>query len=163
MEPNAVSNFVHTKTSFGRGYNYEIGSFGLKTKGDIVSGALRNKDMISAAQKYAPNSSIIDINKLNNIVNDPEFKYKIRENTTSLEKAFLGIPLIDISLLPSNSEGSDVLDSNSLKGLSETNGDDNTDESIPPVIKRSPIGRHYSEPLPQKSNRPSVIRRSNTR
>jgi hypothetical protein len=163
VEPNVVSNFVHTRTPLGRGYDYEIGSLGLKAKGDVVSGALGNKDMISAAQKHAPDSSIIDINKLNNIVNDPEFKSKIRANTTTVEKVFLGIPLIDTSPIISNPVGSDVSDSNSLEDLSETNGDDNnTDESTTPVIKESPIRRHHSEPLPRRSNRPAIQRR-NTR
>ena len=156
VEPNVVSNFVHTKTLFGRGYDYEIGSFGLKTKGDLVSGALGHKDMMSAAQKHAPDSNIIDINKLNNIINDPEFKSKIHINTTSLEKAFLGIPLIDISSLPTNPEGSDVSNLNSLEG--DNNND--TEESSTPVIKKSPIRRHHSEPLPRKSNRPVIQRRN---
>ena len=43
----------------------EIGSFGLKTKGYLVSGALVNKDMMSVAQKHASDLNIIDINKLN--------------------------------------------------------------------------------------------------
>ena len=159
VEPNVVSNFVHTETPFGRGYDYEIGSFGLKTKGDLVSGALGNKDMMSAAQKHAPDSNIIDINKLNNIINDPEFKSKIRVNTTSFEKAFLGIPLIDIPSLPINPEGSDVSDLNSLEGDDNNN---DTEESSTPVIKKSPIRRHHSEPLPRKSNKP-VIQRRNTR
>jgi hypothetical protein len=88
LEPNVVSNFVHTKTPFGRGYDYEIGSYSLRTKGDLISCALGNKDMMSAVQKHAPDSNIIDLNKLNNIINDPEFKSKIRVNTTSAEKVF---------------------------------------------------------------------------
>jgi hypothetical protein len=160
VEPNFVSNFVHTRTPFGRGYDYEIGSLGLKAKGDLVSGALGSKDMISAAQKHASDSNIIDINKLNNIVNDPEFKPKIRANTTIVEKVFIGIPLIETPHI-SNPVGSDVSDSNSLEDLSETNGDDNnTDESTTPVIQESPIKRHSSEPLPQRGNRPTIQRRN---
>ena len=56
VEPNSVSNFVHTKTPFGRGYDYEIGSLNLKTKGDIISGALRREDMLSTVEKYASDS-----------------------------------------------------------------------------------------------------------
>ena len=161
VEPNAVSNFVHTKTPFGRGYDYEIGSFDLKVKGYLVSSALGNKDMMSAVQKHAPDSNIVDMDKLNNIINDPEFKAKIRANTSSLEKAFLGIPLLEISLLPTvptNPEGFNVSDLNSLES-----GDDNDmEESSTTVIKKLPIKRHSSEPLPRKSNRP-VIQRYNTR
>ena len=160
VEPNVVSNFVHTRSPFGRGYDYEIGSLSLKSKGDLVSGALGNKDRISAAQKHAPDSSILDINKLNNIINDSEFQSKIRGNTTIVEKAFIGIPLIEIFSDSSNVVGSDVSGSNSLEGFSETNDDDNsTDESITPVIKESPIKRHHSEPLPRRSNRPAIQRR----
>jgi len=96
-EPNVVSNFVHTKTPFGRGYDYEIGNFDLKTKGDLISSILGNPDMISAVQKHAPDSNIIDINKFNNMINDPEFKSKIRRNTSFPEKAFLNILLVDIT------------------------------------------------------------------
>ena len=167
VEPNVVSNFVHTKTPFGRGYDYEIGSHSLKIKGDIVSGALGHKDMVSAAQKHASDSNIININKLNNIINDSEFKSKICANTTFPEKTFIGFslfdsflspanldndsefkskihanttfpekafisaPLFDSSSLPANFEGSDVSDSNSLRG-----DDSGTEENITPVIKR---------------------------
>lgn len=160
VEPNVVSNFVHTKTPFGRGYDYEVGSFGLKTKGDLVSVALGNKDMISAAQKHAPDSNIIDINKLNNIINDPEFKSKIRLNTTSFEKVFLGIPLIDSSLFPTNPGNFDVSDFNSLEDSDKNDGD--TEESNTSVIKKSVIKKYSSEPLFRKSNKP-VIQRRNTR
>ena len=162
VEPNVVSNFVHTETPFGRGYDYETGSFGLKAKGDLVSGALGNKDMLSAVQKHAPDSNIIDINKLNNIINDPEFKSKIRVNTTTFEKGFIGLPLIDIPSFPTNPESSDVSDLNSLEH-DDNNNDTETEESSTPVIKKSsPIRKHYSEPLPRKSNGP-VIQRRNTR
>ena len=157
VEPNVVSNFVHTRTFFGRGYDYEIGSLSLKTKGDLVSGALGNKDMISAVQKHAPDSSIIDMNKLNNIINDPEFKSQIRAKTTLAEKALLGIPLIEISPNSSNVVGSDVSGSNSLEGFYETDDDD---ISTTPVIKESPIKRRHSEPLPRRSNRPAIQRRN---
>lgn len=162
LEPNTVSNFVHTKTPFGRGYDYEIGSFNLKVKGDAVSCALGNKDMINAVQKHAPDSGIIDVNKLNNIVNDPEFKSKISVNTSFAEKTFIGIPLIDLSSYTiSNPVDSDISDSNSLENLSETNDDDNnTDENTTPVTKKPSLRKHYSEPLPQKSNSPAIQRRN---
>lgn len=115
FEPTVVSNFVHTKTPLGRGYDYEIGCLGLKIKGDILSGVLGRTDRMSAVQKYAPDSNIIDTNKFNNIINDPEFKYKIRVYTTFFEKDFLGIPLTDTSSLSINPEGSDVSDLNNLK------------------------------------------------
>ena len=114
VEPNVISNFVHTQTLFGRGYDYEIGNLSLKSKGDLVSCALGNEDMISAAKKHAPDSSIIDTIKLNNIINDPELKSKIRAHTTITEKVILGIPLVEIASDSSNVVGSDVSGSNSL-------------------------------------------------
>ena len=160
VEPTRVSNFVHTKTPFGRGYDYEIGSFGLKFKGDLVAGYLGKEDMISAVEKHAPDSRIIDIGKLNDIITDPEYNAKIRANTTISEKVMLGIPLIDLSI-NLNSEGSAEISENT-NDLPETN-DDNTDykSTTTPVIKKSPIRKHHSEPLPRRSNRP-VIKRRNT-
>lgn len=123
-----------------------------------MSGALGNKDMMSAAQKHAPDLSIIDTEKLNNIINDPEFKSKIRANNTSFEKTVIGIPLFEIPSLPSNPEGSNI-----LEGFSETSGDnDSTDENNTPVIKKSSIRKHNSGPLPRKINK-SGIQRRNTR
>lgn len=92
-----------------------------KIKGCLVSGALGNKHMMSAVKTHAPDSNIMDINKLNDIINDPEFKSKIRVNTTISEKGFLGIPLSDIPLLLTNLEGSNVLDLNSLEGDDNNN------------------------------------------
>ncbi len=94
---DSITNFVHTKTPFGRGYDYEIGSYDVVVKGDMISSFLGPEDMVRAVEKHAPDSHIIDINKLSNIINDPEFKSKIRKNTTFAEKAALGIPLFDIS------------------------------------------------------------------
>lgn len=44
--------------------------------------------MIRAVQKQVPDSNIVDMDKLKNIVNDPEFKSKICANTTFVEKGF---------------------------------------------------------------------------
>ncbi len=57
--------------------------------------------------------SIILGSKLNSIVNNPEFKPKVFTNTTSFEKIFLSIGLIDFPPLPSNPEYSDVPDPDS--------------------------------------------------
>lgn len=166
VEPNAVSNFVHTQTPFGRGYDYEMGSFTLKAKGDLVSSVLGNKDMVSAVQKHAPDSTIIDLNKLNDIINDSEFKSKIRENTTIVEKTFLGVPLFDTLSTPpllTNQEGLGISDLTSTeesyndKDMEEIDlNDRHTEGSITPVAKESPIRRHNSEPLLRKSNKPNI-------
>lgn len=159
VEPNFVSNFVRTKTPFRCGYDYEIGSLNIRAKGDLISGALGNEDMVSAVAKHAPDLHIVDINKLNEIITDPEYKSKIRANITISEKVLLGIPLIDLPINFTNNEGSAI--PNSQEGFSETS-DDSTDESTTPTIKKSPIKRRHSESLPRRSKKP-VIARRNTR
>ena len=138
IESNAVSTFVHTKTPFGRGYDYTVGNYLLKTKGEIVTGALGHTNTLSAVQKYAPDSKIIDINILENIINDPEFKSKIRVQTSLVEKAFIGIPLFDIPSLPTptNLESPDVLD---LNNLTSDGSNSDTEESVTPVVKKSQL------------------------
>jgi len=160
VEPNVVSNLVHTKTPFGRGFDYEIGSLGLKAKGDIVSCSLGNEDMMDAVQKHSPDNKIIDINKLNNIINDPEYNPKIRGNTTIIEKSLLGMPVIKIPfLLPTSAENPVIQD---LNVLESSDIDNDEEEHDTPVIKRSSIRRINSEPLLRKTNK-SVIQRRNTR
>jgi hypothetical protein len=164
MESNVVSNFVHTKTPLGRGYDYTTGSLNLRIKGDLVSGAL-GKDMMNAVRKHASDSNIIDTDKLNNIINDPEFKSKIRLNTSMWEKAFLKIPLLDFSIFSPNETSlppsslpttSEFSDSDSLK-----DDNNNMKENNTPDIKKLPLKKHHSEPLPQKDNK-SIIQRRNT-
>jgi hypothetical protein len=155
VEPNSISNFIHTKTPFGRGYDYEIGSLNLKVKGDYISGALGREDMLSAVEKHASDSHILDANKLDNIITDPEYNSKIRSNTTISEKVFLGIPLVDLF---TNTEKSIPT---TQDNFSETTNN-SEDESPAFDIKKRPVIRKYkSEPLPQK-NKPFKVRR-NTR
>ena len=161
MEPDVVTNFVHAKSPFGRGYDYEIGDYVLKSKGGLVASALGREDMLSAVQKHAPNSNIIDLNTLKNIISDPEFQSKIRVQTSLVEKAFIGIPLFDIPSLPTptNLESPDVLD---LNNLTSDGSNSDTEESVTPVVKKkSIIKRHHSQPLSRKSSEP-VIQRRNT-
>lgn len=111
--------------------------------------------MISAVEKHASDSYIIDRKKLNEIIVDPDYNSKIRANTTIGEKVFLGIPLVDFS----NTEGSAI--PNSQEEFSDTPVD-STDESNTSDSKKSFIRKHKSEPLPRRRNKP-VITRRNTR
>jgi len=52
VEPNLISNYVHTKTPLGRGYDYEIGSMPARVKGDILTGVIGNEKMNAAVDKY---------------------------------------------------------------------------------------------------------------
>jgi hypothetical protein len=100
VEPNTVSNIVHTKTPFGRGYDFEIGVCDLKAKGGFVAGALGNSDMINAITKHSPDTFIVDQSTLEKIYTDPEFKGKIRAHTTIPEKLAIGMPLVELPTKP---------------------------------------------------------------
>lgn len=133
VEPNEVSNFVHTKTWFGRGWDYEIGSVSVKTKGDLISGALGHENMLNAAQKHVSDNGILGIDRLNSIINDDEFKSKIRTNTTKPEKFILGIPLLDISFNSSNVMDSDVPNTNNSDNYFPESEDNNNEDEEAPI------------------------------
>jgi len=160
VEPNFVSNFVHTQTPFGRGYDYEIGSLNLRAKGDFISSALGRENMVSAVEKHASDSNIVDQNVLNRIINDPEYKFKIRANTTIGEKVFLGIPLVDLPTDSTDNGGSAI--PNNQDRFSETS-EESAGESTTFDSKKSVIKKHRSEPLPRRGNKPVNTPRRNTR
>ena len=156
-EPNTVSNFVHTKTPFGRGYDYEIGNMSVKMKGDVVSGVLGHDDMTKAVEKHVADSKIVDAEKLKKIISDPEFKPKLREHTTAAEKVFLGIPVIDLySYLPNsltNSEGSD-LNTSEHKDKSSNDSKENVT-----LFKKQPLRKWKTEPVSGKKMESNIKRR----
>lgn len=97
FEPNAISNFVHTKTPLGRGYDYEIGSLAGKFKGDIISNGLGRKTMLEAVNKYVPDSKILDSTALNSIVADEDYSTKLRAQLSFIESTAVGLPLVDLN------------------------------------------------------------------
>lgn len=98
IEPNAISNFVHTKTPLGRGYDYEIGSLAGKFKGDIISNGLGRKTMLEAVNKYVPDSKILDSTALNSIVADEDYSTKLRAQLSFAESRAVGLPLVDLNI-----------------------------------------------------------------
>lgn len=104
IEPNAISNFVHTKTLLGRGYDYEIGSLTGKLKGDVISNGLGRKTMLEAVDKYAPDSKILDSIALNNIVADGDYSKKLREQLNFAESRVIGLLLVDLNTSISSTE-----------------------------------------------------------
>lgn len=96
-EPNAISNFVHTKTPLGRGYDYEIGSLAGKFKGDIISNGLGRKTMLEAVNKYVQDSKILDSMALNSIVADEDYSTKLRAQLSFAESRVVGLPLVDLN------------------------------------------------------------------
>lgn len=131
VEYVTVQIFLDTQTLFGRKYDFEIGSFNLKAKGDIVSGVLGIHDMNLAVEKYALDSRIFNAELLHKIMIDPEFKSKICVNTTMFEKAITEMPLVNLTTLNNNTVNINILaDSFNLDHdvLSETN--DSWDDTI---------------------------------
>ena len=94
-ESNAISNFVHTKTPLGRGYDYESGSLDGRFKGDVISHGLGKKTMLEAVNKYVPDSKILDSTDLNSIVTDEDYSKKLRARLSFGESRFVGLPLIE--------------------------------------------------------------------
>jgi hypothetical protein len=134
VEPNEVSNFVHTKTPFGRGWDSEIGSGTLKLKSDQVAGALGRDDMNLAVNKHTKDK-IITSDCLNKIINDPFFKEKLADKLTVPEKLNVGVslglpdipfisksPAINLEISDSKSESVTTFDDN-LPSNSEDNQD----------------------------------------
>jgi hypothetical protein len=96
IEPNVVSNFVHTKTLFGRGYDYEVGSLVNKFKGDIISSGLGRETMLEAVNKHGSDSKILDSKALNDIVADEDYSTKLRAQLSFPESRVIGLPIVDL-------------------------------------------------------------------
>nr|YP_010133790.1 hypothetical protein KYU99_mgp06 [Nitzschia supralitorea]QWM93280.1 hypothetical protein [Nitzschia supralitorea] len=97
LEPTELSNFVHTKTPLGRGWDYEPGSMLTKVQGDIVSSKLGKDIMLEAVNIHAEDSKIINAHTLKKITNDPTFSSKLRNACSFSEARVIGLPLIDIT------------------------------------------------------------------
>lgn len=128
-----VSNLVHTKTPFGRGWDTEIGCATLKLQADQVTGALGREDMSLAVDKYTDNK-IITLEDLQKIISDPDFKEKLEAKLTVPQKSLVGVPLgiADLPNLPVISKFSgknvvitsnDSLSANSKDSLEEQGND----------------------------------------
>ena len=91
-EATTISNFVHTKTPFGRGYDYEISSLTSKIKGDIIATGLGKETMLEAVNKHAPNSKILNSETLEAIMNDKNYSTKLKKNLNFLESLFVKLP-----------------------------------------------------------------------
>lgn len=161
VEPNEVSNFVHTKTPFGRGWDSEIGSGTLKLKTDQVAGALGREDMKLAINKYTEDK-IITSKSLNKIIHDPDLKIILDKKLTVPEKLSVGVPLgiPDIPFvskfstnnpeIPNSGKESDTtfddnLSSNSEDNLNQDNQNQNNPPRNIPNFPRNQIQRRHTK------------------
>ena len=136
VEPNVISNFVHTKTPLGRGYDYEIGSLTGKLKGDVISSGLGRKTMLEAVNKYVPDSKILDSVALNSIVADGNYSGKLREQLNFAESRVIGLPLVDLnapvlSTKPANLSNLEAVGSDSFFDDSDSFQDEFEEEYEP--------------------------------
>lgn len=99
LEPTTVSNFVHTQTPLGRGWDYEPGSMATKIQGDFVSSKLGKDTMLEAVNTHADDSKILNSHTLKKITNDPTFSSKLRNACSFSEARLIGVPLIDTTLV----------------------------------------------------------------
>ena len=88
-ESSDVTNFVHTETPFGRGFDYAQENFRLKIKGEFVSSALGSVDMLRAIDKHSPGNRVINSATLFDIIQDPEFKPKIEASISENQFIYL--------------------------------------------------------------------------
>ena len=87
-ETSDISNFVHTKTPFGRGFDY-VHNLRIKIKGEIVSSALGSVEMLKAIDKHSPGDRVIGSVTLFHIMQDPEFKPKIEASISENQYMYL--------------------------------------------------------------------------
>lgn len=94
-QPSVVSNFIHTKTPLGRGFDFEAGSMLSKIKGELVIAGLGGDMVLKAVEKYASPSKILNSEVLLSIFNDSEYAAKLRKSLTVSEMRTIGLPLFD--------------------------------------------------------------------
>jgi hypothetical protein len=91
LEPSYISNYIHTKTVLGRGWDYKVGSGLLFLKGFIIVGSIGKNNMLEVIKKYSPESQIIGEETLTKIKLDSEVHKKLLETCSSEELLYLGI------------------------------------------------------------------------
>nr|YP_009317763.1 hypothetical protein Nram.m54 [Navicula ramosissima]AOY40402.1 hypothetical protein Nram.m54 [Navicula ramosissima] len=154
-----MTNFVHTQTPFGRGYDYEMGTSYLKAQGEIVTKALGHGTMVKAVGTHTDNKNIVAGSTLKNIISDPTYKSRIGEGTTEIEKMFIGYYPKPWSMLTEyvspylfGSVPNDLQNNDQIPFI-----DDDEEDHHPGAT--GPIRRRASNPLPRRVGQPAVQRR----
>lgn len=96
-----ITQFYHTKTLLGRGFDYVNANLIVKIKGDVIAGNLGKETMLEAVAKYAPDSKIVDADTLEKIKADKVYSEKLRKNMSFSEMNITGVKLVDPSTLNS--------------------------------------------------------------
>lgn len=99
-EPTHISQYFHTKTNLGRGYDFEIGCLQGRLKGDVLASGLGRDKMLEAVAKYAGLSKIVTPAIMTQIMKDPKYLKILHKQLTFAERIYIGLPYLP---LPSNS------------------------------------------------------------
>lgn len=177
VEPNAISNFVHTKTPVGRGYDFETGDLASKIKGHLIASKLQRDMMLEAVKEHGPDSKLLTDSHLGKIMADEKYGALIRERATSPEKITLGFPLVEPGrFLKKTILGEGELTtppSNNPNNVDQDNDNEPVEQATNPSVRpmkarransapiqrtqqpqeERPIRRVNSDPTPRRSNR----------
>jgi len=95
VAPNKFSQFVHTKTFLGRGWDAELGDF----HGKIAATKLQNlvgQDKFSKLVEKFSGNGIISRETLETMLNDPDTKEIVNKKANFSERQMLGLPILTI-------------------------------------------------------------------
>jgi hypothetical protein len=99
FEATELTNFFHTKTPFGRGFDYGPYDELNKLKGYILLNKLGKDNLLEALNMHAENLKILDEPTLIKILNDPTYSDILRSKCSFSEARALGLPFVDIKQL----------------------------------------------------------------
>lgn len=98
VAPNKFSQYVHTKTYLGRGWDAELGDF----HGKVAATKLQNlvgQDKFSELVGKFSKDGIVSRETIETMLNDAETKKTVNEKATFLERQMLGLPILNIQPL----------------------------------------------------------------
>ena len=148
LEPNPVSNFVHTKLPGGRGYDFEQGDIISKLKGHTLASHLGKEKMAEAVAEHGPSSKILKREHITWVVTDPKYRDIICKDAGIAERAFMGVPIL-------NDVGGSSTNESSQESYSENHGKENSDEETK-FGGSSNFQDFETDPLKNVSEEPNV-------
>ena len=110
---NEYSNFVHTQTPFGKGYDVEIGSALLKAQADLLQSKVGFDQMLRKVNQYAAETyaafggragPIITPQVLRDMLVDPEIREVVDRTATYIERQAFGISLVPPGFIQETAE-----------------------------------------------------------
>jgi len=102
LEPTYISNYIHTMTVLGRGWDYNAGSGILFLKGFVVVERIGRDKMLEVIKNCSPESQIISEETFADIISDLEVRKILLKTCSSEELFYLGFSKVDVisSMIP---------------------------------------------------------------